>query len=437
MMIAFWLSSLSLLLISIIVIVKTILKKNDQKEQSQNSNISLYNQKILEIDKDIENKTITSEEAENIKKELDKSLSEHNEKSKFVASSFYHSSNASKKIVSIILILIIPVFALSIYNIIGSPDSIKKLAHTENVSNKKNINDELASVDEMVGRVERRVLDNPNNADDWLMLANSYVALKRYPDAIRAYENLYRLQGNNPSLLLRYADTLAIANSGIFVGKPAAMIKKALELDPENTMGLWLAGLVAYEEGEIKEAISYWQKVLPRLEEGSEEKKNIKKYIQFASENNNITLEENTLKSSNQNRYSLNLNINLSPEFNYLDKNKTVFIYAKSKDITDNMPIIVLRKKVADLPLIVQLDDSMSMIPSKKLSSYQSVRVIARVSKSGNAKTEKGDPIGIVDSVSTTSTKEIKLLINKKEYNYFFQSFKMFFSCTIFIYELF
>ena len=117
---------------------------------------------------------------------------------------------------------------------------------------------------------------------------------------------------------------------------------------------------------------------------------------------------------SNQNKYSLNLYINLSPEFNYLDKNKTVFIYAKSKDITDNMPIIVLRKKVADLPLIVQLDDSMSMIPSKKLSSYQSVRVIARVSKSGNAKTEKGDPIGIVDSVSTTSTEEIKLLINKK-----------------------
>ena len=111
MMIAFWLSSLSLFLISIIVIVKTILKKNDQKEQSQNSNISLYNQKILEIDKDIENKTITSEEAENIKKELDKSLSEHNEKSKVVASSFYHSSNASKTRVSIILILIIPVFA--------------------------------------------------------------------------------------------------------------------------------------------------------------------------------------------------------------------------------------------------------------------------------------------------------------------------------------
>ena len=114
MMIAFWLSSLSLLLISIIVIVKTILKKNDQKEQSQNSNISLYNQKILEIDKDIENKTITSEEAENIKKELDKSLSEHNEKSKFVASSFYHSSNASKTIFSIILIHIIPVFSLRI-----------------------------------------------------------------------------------------------------------------------------------------------------------------------------------------------------------------------------------------------------------------------------------------------------------------------------------
>ena len=413
-MLLFWLSSFALLFISIIVILKTLFSKNNSTTSYNEDNQALYEQKLLEIDKDIENNTLASKDAEDIKIELKNSLLEYKIKADLLSSNTHHSSKNVRKIFSLILILIIPAFVFGIYSIIGSPNSIEKLTLTSNITNSQNNSEQLESVDEMLNRVERRLLDNPDNTDDWLMLANSYVALKRYPDAIRAYENLYRLQGNNPSLLLRYADTLAIANSGIFVGKPAAMIKKALELDPENTMGLWLAGLVAYEEGEIKEAISYWQKVLPRLEEGSEEKKNIKKYIQFASENNNITLEENTLKSSNQNRYSLNLNINLSPEFNYLDKNKTVFIYAKSKDITDNMPIIVLRKKVADLPLIVQLDDSMSMIPSKKLSSYQSVRVIARVSKSGNAKTEKGDPIGIIDSVSTTSTEEIKLLINKK-----------------------
>jgi cytochrome c-type biogenesis protein CcmH len=76
------------------------------------------------------------------------------------------------------------------------------------------------------------------------------------------------------------------------------------------------------------------------------------------------------------------------------------------------MPIIVLRKTVADLPLLVEMNDSMSMLPSNKLSDYKSVQVLARISKSGNAKSETGDLIGVVDSVSTTSRNITKLIIN-------------------------
>jgi cytochrome c-type biogenesis protein CcmH len=179
-------------------------------------------------------------------------------------------------------------------------------------------------------------------------------------------------------------------------------------------MGLWLAGLVAYEEGEIKKAISYWQNVLPKLEEGSEEQKNIKKYIQFASENNNIPVQENNLTSLEGKEYTLKLSIELSPDFNEVDEKEAVFIYAKAKDSLNNMPIIVLRKEVGDLPLIVELDDSMSMLPSNKLSDHQSVQIFARVSKSGNAKAERGDLIGVADSVSTTSKNTTKLIINTK-----------------------
>jgi cytochrome c-type biogenesis protein CcmH len=205
-----------------------------------------------------------------------------------------------------------------------------------------------------------------------------------------------------------------MANSGIFTGKPSELIKKALQLDPQNTMGLWLAGLVAYEEGEIKKAISYWQNVLPKLEEGSEEQKNIKKYIQFAGENNNIPVQENNLTSLEGKEYTLKLSIELSPDFNEVDEKEAVFIYAKAKDSLNNMPIIVLRKEVGDLPLIVELDDSMSMLPSNKLSDHQSVQIFARVSKSGNAKAERGDLIGVADSVSTTSKNTTKLIINTK-----------------------
>ena len=412
-MVLFWSTSVGLLLVSIIVILKTLFNKNKSNIKNENNSKILYEQKLLEIDKDIENNILSSNDAENIKKELKNTLQEYQIESDSLLSNSYHSSKNEKKIVSLILILIIPAFVFGVYNIVGSPDVIEKLALTSNISGAQNSNEQLASVDEMLNRVERRLLDNPDNIDDWLMLANSYLVLKRYPESIRAFENLYRLVGDEPSLLFRYADALAMANSGTFTGKPAKMIKKALLLDPENTMGLWLAGLASYEEGKIKEAITHWEKVLPKLKDGSEEQKNIKKYLEFAYQNNNIPKEESNSEPINAKKYSIKLNIRLSPDFDDLDKNQKVFIYVKSEDETNNMPIIVLPKKVADLPLYVELDDSMAMLPSSKLSDYQSVRVIARVSKTGNAIASKGDPIGVIESVSTNSNETIELTINK------------------------
>ena len=408
----FLLSASSLLLISIIVIIRTLMNKNNEKINSNQNSIDIYNQKLKEINFDIENHLITKSEANNAIEELEYSLIKDNKNTDILDSKLYFSNLESKKTISIILLLVIPVFVISVYSFIGTPNSIEKLILVSDLKNTKSDSEKLVSVEQMLKRVERRLLDDPNNSDDWLMLANSYVVLKRYPEAIRALENLYRLKGDDPSLLFRYADVLAMANSGIFAGKPSELIKKALQLDPQNTMGLWLAGLVAYEEGEVKKAINYWENVLPKLEIGSEEEKNIRKYIKFAKDNNNISIQNNGSITQEKIEYSLKLSIELSPNFTNINKNKAVFIYAKPINSPNNMPIIVLRKTVADLPLLVEMNDSMSMLPSNKLSDYKSVQVLARISNSGNAKSEKGDLIGIVESMSTTSKNITKLIIN-------------------------
>ena len=408
----FLLSASSLLLISIIVIIRTLMNKNNEKINSNQNSIDIYNQKLKEINFDIENHLITKSEANNAIEELEYSLIKDNKNTDILDSKLYFSNLESKKTISIILLLVIPVFVISVYSFIGTPNSIEKLVLVSDLKNSKDNSEKLVSVEQMLNRIERRLLDDPNNSDDWLMLANSYVVLKRYPEAIRALENLYRLKGDDPSLLFRYADVLAMANSGIFAGKPSELIKKALQLDPQNTMGLWLAGLVAYEEGEVKKAINYWENVLPKLEIGSEEEKNIRKYIEFAKENNNISIQNNGSITQEKIEYSLKLSIELSPNFTNINKNKAVFIYAKPINSPNNMPIIVLRKTVADLPLLVEMNDSMSMLPSNKLSDYKSVQVLARISNSGNAKSEKGDLIGIVESMSTTSKNITKLIIN-------------------------
>ena len=65
-----------------------------------------------------------------------------------------------------------------------------------------------------------------------------------------------------------------------------------------------------------------------------------------------------------------------------------------------------------DLPMSFRLDDSMAMSPSLKLSNYQSVVVLARISKSGNATPASGDLVGSVGPV-IPGGRDVKVLIDR------------------------
>jgi cytochrome c-type biogenesis protein CcmH len=88
-----------------------------------------------------------------------------------------------------------------------------------------------------------------------------------------------------------------------------------------------------------------------------------------------------------------------------------VFVFARPAD-GSKMPIALTRAQVKDLPLKFTLDDSTSMNPQVKLSGYEDVVLVARVSKGGSAMPAKGDLEGASKPVKVGS-KDIALSIDR------------------------
>ena len=72
----------------------------------------------------------------------------------------------------------------------------------------------------------------------------------------------------------------------------------------------------------------------------------------------------------------------------------TVFIVVRSPS-SGRMPIAVLRMKAAQLPAKFSVDDSNAMSPDMPMSRFEELTIEARISRSGAAQRQPGQPVSL------------------------------------------
>ena len=222
--------------------------------------------------------------------------------------------------------------------------------------------------------------------------------------------------GDETSVILAYADALAMSRDGRISGMPFQLVMTALKKEPNNTTALWLAGLGHSEQSEFKEAIKSWQKLLPLLAGNKQSENKIRSLI--AQANSQLSgkpvaqVIEPPVKKNTTTSAFINVTVSLSAQFkDKVSPDDVVFIYAKASQ-GPPMPLAAARKRVSDLPVTVRLDDSMAMMPQMKLSAFSMVTVGARISKSGSAIGQSGDLQGVIESIVLDGSKNIEIEIN-------------------------
>lgn len=168
--------------------------------------------------------------------------------------------------VAIVSALAVPALALPVYLALGQPDAVdapRSSPTPVEAAGQEEITPER--IQAMVAQLAERMKSDPGNADGWQMLARSYSAMQRFDEASQAYANLVKIVSGDAQVWTDYADVLAMSQGRKLVGEPEAMLKRALEIDPDNQKALALAGSAAMQRGDKAAARKHWEKLLKML----------------------------------------------------------------------------------------------------------------------------------------------------------------------------
>jgi len=368
-------------------------------------NLGLLRDQLADLDAELARGAVSTEQYNEAKAELERRVLEESEtETRAVATPL-----RVRWMTAAVVGTVVPIGAVLLYLSVGDPGALDLQSFASTEGSKQPTQEDINT---MLVRLAQRLEKDPQNADGWAMLARSYYVLKRYPEAVRAYEQLLKLVPHEPSVLVDYADALAMRDGRKITGKPLEYVQEALKLDPNQGKALAMAGTEAFDRNDFRTAVEYWEKLRALVPPDSEVGKDITASIAEARAKGGLgpagpppvaaaaptpgfqqapAKEAPAPATAADASATVQGTVLLDPGIAArAAPTDTVFIFARASE-GPRVPLAVLRLQAKDLPAKFVLDDSMAMAPQFKLSNFKSVLVNARVSKSGGATSSKGD----------------------------------------------
>jgi len=362
------------------------------------ANAAIYREQLEELGAELQRGALTREEFARASRELERRIVA--EQGGVAATGAPEPARHRAPLAAAITVgLLVPLAAALGYWQLGSPGAMSAAA-TDTTHG--------VSADQMGALIERlsaRMQQTPDDAEGWMLLGRSHSALQQYDRAAQAYAKASRLSPKDADLLADYADTLAMAQGRKLEGEPFAIVKRALQIDPQHLKALALAGSAEFERGNFSAAIDYWERVLKAAPPQSEFARLVADSVAEARALSGAQParkqapaakgeQAGAAKQASVGDQSLQGMVSIEPALAAkAAPGDTVFILARPAG--QRMPLAVQRITVAQLPYRFVLDDSMAMAPGATISSHSQVVVVARVSKAGSAAPAKGDLEGV------------------------------------------
>jgi len=405
-----WLVVMSLLATVFVLwpLVRRRQRSIDTEYNRSQANTQLYRNHLAELEASFQQGDLDQGVYEQLKAELGRSLLEDNE----TKSAQQYGAGAGLPVL-LACVLLVPLISLGFYYFHGQYDqlALRDLLLSQNqlaAANSQGISGAEANATRKVTeQLEKLVKKDPENLNNWYLLARNKVNVQDFRGAIAAYQEILSRDAKQPQILAEFGQVVFMASGSEMLPQVKQLADSALALEPNNTLALSLAGITSYERKQYREALGYWQKAVQILGANNPDAEplvaginNIKQILgnsttpgESQQPASSVMGEpagtESNVAESKAAELKVTVNVAMGDAVP-ASPNQTVFVYARAWQ-GPKMPVAIKKISVADLPTTVTLSESMAMMQGMTIATVGDIELVARLSLDGSPTSKPGD----------------------------------------------
>jgi cytochrome c-type biogenesis protein CcmH len=305
----------------------------------------------------------------------------------------------------IALVILLPLCVLTLYGFVSTyPWDNQELAEVSRTADSKQ-----PPVSELITKLAERLEREPS-VDGYVLLGRSYMQLQRYSDAVDAWHKAWELsEGKSPEVSLGYAEAQVFADRRSLQTSAADLLEEVILVMPDDPRALWYGGMSAAARDLDDLAVQRISKLLEKEIPDDLRMAAQQQLVLLGAEPPAAPVAPVASGGGAGDSFAVNATISIAPELaERIPAGATLFLFARDAS-RPGPPVAVKRMSASGFPISTQLTDANAMIQGSSIANVEQLKLVARVSVSGNAIAGPGDMYG---EVLPAATNEKELAVN-------------------------
>lgn len=243
----------------------------------------------------------------------------------------------------------------------------------------------------------------------WMLLGRVAMSLNEFDMAQQSFDKALRMNPDNMQVLISYSQVLLLEGSEANMTRAAGMLSKVLNVEPTNLDAISLLALIAYERKDWPQAKTAFEVLLASME------KNDSRYNMISERIADIEQQmqsEGSVMPVTTTTGAITVTVDIAKELiDKQPKDGILFIFAKAATGSP-MPLAAVKLTKYSFPITVELSDSSAMVAGLNLSSAENIIISARISIDNSVMPSSGELEGHSQALKRESVSDYQLQID-------------------------